>query len=467
MTNEELTLLLSKRNGAIIAPAGHGKTEMIADIVLASTGKQLLLTHTNAGVDALKKRLDKKQVKESKYTVSTIAAFCIRWCLAYKHTAVIPDFKGIENVDYDTLYKATEVIFHHGWAGKVLKNTYASIIVDEYQDCTIDQHSLIISLNSFLPVYVLGDPLQGIFDWSKPVVDWKTIEFEKVNVATEPWRWKETNPELGKYLERQREILWPALNGDAVQVQTIPVDNYIRVISSMQFDNDQYEIGKSYRSVLYITKWPRKQLSVCQRHPWRFQYDEPQELNELSTFAKCFDDENGYKRALAVLCFMGTCATKVTSELNSYINNLKKSRCDFSRIRKHTELKETLQTLCREQNLQAIMDVLHWARDYKKSRVYRIELFREMFRSIEYARTHGCSIYEGAQHIRTNPVFRRNYDNFSCLSSRTLLSKGLEFDCVLVDMTEPLRAKDFYVALTRARYEIIFITDSGRVILKP
>ena len=56
MTKEELDLLLSKRNGAIIAPAGHGKTEMITDIVLASNGKQLLLTHTNAGVDALKKR---------------------------------------------------------------------------------------------------------------------------------------------------------------------------------------------------------------------------------------------------------------------------------------------------------------------------------------------------------------------------------------------------------------------------
>ena len=61
MTKEELDLLLSKQNGAIIAPAGHGKTEMIADIVLASEGKQLLLTHTNAGVDALKKRLNAKK----------------------------------------------------------------------------------------------------------------------------------------------------------------------------------------------------------------------------------------------------------------------------------------------------------------------------------------------------------------------------------------------------------------------
>ena len=49
MTKEELDLLISKHNGSIIAPAGHGKTEMITDIVIALEGKQLLLTHTNAG----------------------------------------------------------------------------------------------------------------------------------------------------------------------------------------------------------------------------------------------------------------------------------------------------------------------------------------------------------------------------------------------------------------------------------
>ena len=33
MTNEELLTISSLPNAAIIAPAGHGKTEMIADIV--------------------------------------------------------------------------------------------------------------------------------------------------------------------------------------------------------------------------------------------------------------------------------------------------------------------------------------------------------------------------------------------------------------------------------------------------
>lgn len=48
MTNDELLRVNALQNAAIIAPAGHGKTEMIADLVEHSHKRQLLLTHTNA-----------------------------------------------------------------------------------------------------------------------------------------------------------------------------------------------------------------------------------------------------------------------------------------------------------------------------------------------------------------------------------------------------------------------------------
>lgn len=86
MTEAELDKIMQMSSAAIIAPAGHGKTEMIADIVERSTGKQLLLTHTNAGVDAIEKRLQKRKISKEKYTVTTIAAFCIKWCVSYNNT---------------------------------------------------------------------------------------------------------------------------------------------------------------------------------------------------------------------------------------------------------------------------------------------------------------------------------------------------------------------------------------------
>jgi hypothetical protein len=38
--------------------------------------------------------------------------------------------------------------------------------VDEYQDCSLDQHELICLLSEILPCRILGDPLQGIFSFT-------------------------------------------------------------------------------------------------------------------------------------------------------------------------------------------------------------------------------------------------------------------------------------------------------------
>ena len=67
MTIEEWKKISNSHSSAIIAPAGHGKTEMISDIVDRTSGKSLLLTHTNAGVDALSKRMTKKGINSNKY----------------------------------------------------------------------------------------------------------------------------------------------------------------------------------------------------------------------------------------------------------------------------------------------------------------------------------------------------------------------------------------------------------------
>ena len=188
-------------SAAIIAPAGHGKTEMIADIVERSTGKQLLLTHTNAGVGAIDKRLKKRKIPATKYTVTTIAAFCIKWCVSYNNTACFnktlsPLNRGEAKAYYAQLYRGAKKIFETAWAGSVLKATYAGVVVDEYQDCIQAQHEIILEMSRHLPIRVLGDPMQGIFSFAGSLVDWNKLEFPVVNVATQPWRWSKSNPVL-------------------------------------------------------------------------------------------------------------------------------------------------------------------------------------------------------------------------------------------------------------------------------
>ena len=72
MTNEEWNNIKNSHTSAIKAPAGHCKTELLTEIVENTDGKSLLLTHTNAGVDAIKKRM----VLNPIHIISNLFIFC-------------------------------------------------------------------------------------------------------------------------------------------------------------------------------------------------------------------------------------------------------------------------------------------------------------------------------------------------------------------------------------------------------
>ena len=77
--------------GVVIAAAGCGKTELIAQAVryLATSGRgrQLVLTHTHAGVRALRDRLRRYEVPATAYHVDTIAGAAWRWVRSYPKRA--------------------------------------------------------------------------------------------------------------------------------------------------------------------------------------------------------------------------------------------------------------------------------------------------------------------------------------------------------------------------------------------
>src|SRR3954451_16325250 len=72
--------ILAVHGGTITAPAGCGKTQLIADALKRYPGGKpiLVLTHTNAGVVALRHRLDRASVPASAYRLSTIDGWAMR-----------------------------------------------------------------------------------------------------------------------------------------------------------------------------------------------------------------------------------------------------------------------------------------------------------------------------------------------------------------------------------------------------
>lgn len=468
MTEQEWKELTSNHTAAVIAPAGHGKTEMLAEIVERSSGKLLLLTHTNAGLDAIKKRMNKKNIPSSRYNVETIASFCIKWCNSYCTTSNIdkslsPLVKEQANAYYAQFYSGAITLFSKSWIGAVLKATYSRVIVDEYQDCTLEHHQIMLQICKHLPLIALGDPLQGIFSFTGPLVDWDNLQYPIVDIKTYPWRWEKTNPQLGTYLSDLRKLLLPYSNQRNCKVK-IPTTQDVSIVSPFNFN--MYKLlpqMSDYTSVIYVTKWPNKQLNICSEMSGIFQYDEKQECPDLFKYAEYFDELQGFRLALIVVEFIAACATGVTTELKSYIERLKKDNIDFSRIQKHKDIGDAITLVVTTSDYSSIYNLIGCFEQKNEFKIYRKELYFEMLRSIKYSMEHITTVYEGANHIRKDAHLQKRYSQFKFLSSRTLLSKGLEFDCVIIDTSDKLSVKDFYVAMTRAKKKIFILSNTDDI----
>ena len=474
MKAEEIALIQSKHNAAIIAPAGHGKTEMITEIVDKLPGKKLVLTHTNAGVGALQQRMKRKCVSKDKYYLSTISSFCMKWCDAYPKTANYnPAIKMTDSKFYPMVHAGTVRIFKNEWARKVIETTYSCIIVDEYQDCVLIQHQIFVELNKNISVYVLGDPLQAIFGFKEQLVSWKNFYFDVVDIETYPWRWKKTNPSLGQYLQDVRTQLLPGLDGKTVRLSTVPNQKAVhRISTSALHDGSVYRIANQYETVLYIAKWEPDTIAFSKGTGGIFQHDEAQNLKALYEASQRLDVDDGYTRANTIFDFISKCASGVATELKSYERHIKDGDFDFKRIKKYPEFGKRMERLYRYHGTNEMMTVLDWIKNEPSFRIHRRELFTEMQRSIRRARDMNIPIMQAAQEIRMIPGNQSKYAGFKRLASRTLLSKGLEFGCVIIDLSKVNQnaynrysSTEMYVAMTRAMRAIYFVTDQDSVLL--
>ena len=390
----------------------------------------------------------------------------MHWCAAYPNTSNIRDIPVTSKEYYPMHYEGASKIFRNTWARDVLNRTYDFIIVDEYQDCIMEQHLIFEEINKTVPVIVFGDPLQAIFGWAGKLVSWDDLCFERVAVETYPWRWEKTNPALGEYLKAIRSVLIPGLNQERVKFEICPIENCVQVMStSCKRNLSILNLVRDYQSVLYITKWPKEQSAFCASTGGIFQNDEPQGLNYLYEVSEQFDIGNGIISARVLMDFLENSTTKINQELGSYKKRIFDGNSNFSGLRKHREFGNLLSKLIENYSIDNITCILKWISNNTVFKIYRKELFRELYRALQYAKNNNISILESSQKIRMQPELQRKYSGFKMLSSRTVLSKGLEFECVIVDLTKSLSVTDFYVAMTRATKQIILVTDAKEIML--
>lgn len=214
--------------GTITAPAGCGKTHLIADALTRHDQAKpiIILTHTNAGVVALREKLDRLGVPPKAYRVVTIDGWAIRLLSTFpQRSGHDPALLKLANpgTDYPNIRVAAAKLLKAGHVNDILNASYDRLIVDEYQDCSIRQHAMIAHAAGILPTVVLCDPLQAIFGFGgDPLVAWDDVirNFPIVGQLNTPWRWINAGAEpLGKWLLEVREKL---LRGETIDLRQAP-----------------------------------------------------------------------------------------------------------------------------------------------------------------------------------------------------------------------------------------------------
>jgi len=462
------TEFVSRPKSMVVAPAGYGKTHAIAECLISTKGKQLILTHTHAGVASLKEKIQAQGIAYKQYCVETIAGFAQKYVIAFYCGNDIPE-QDDGGVYYPFIIEKAKKLFEITPIRDVIKTTYSGLFVDEYQDCTIRQHDFIKALAGILPTRVLGDHLQGIFDFKGEVLvnfDNDLKDFEKFTDLSEPWRWKKENPDLGECLKKIRELLENKRNVDLNLYQS-----HIEILKVNE--NDKYTYGSDYNRKIWDLTSEDNVLIV---HPdstnINVRKDFISRFNNAFVLVEAIDDKDFYEFSRKFDDIVSNNAYKIiydlipdlfngTSSRDAWFNTngakRKTSESDRNAIK---PIYEDIEKIKQKTSLSVISKMLIKIRNLSGITCYRKELFSDLCRALEQAEYKSISVYESMKEIRNSKRRMGRKIAGRCIGT-TLLTKGLEFDTVaILDAHKFKCPRNFYVAITRAQKRLMIFTNN-------
>ena len=284
--------LASASKVAVVLPAGAGKTELIAratGLASEATGRQLILTHTHAGVHALKARLAGLRIEPRSYTLSTIAGWALKWALHYPSISGLQTAEPASQDEWNAVYRGAVRVLANPHLAASVRASYGGGFVDEYQDCTRVQHQVSLALAELIPLRVLGDPLQGVFGFTGEAIQWSrdvSSTFAPFDVEAHPWRWTASNPELGRRLLALRQ---PLLKGHAIDLTASPAVWGGVATQSNMVRRCQQVAADEAASVVAVLKWPDECHRFSKHLGGRFSSMDELEGKDLLQFARDLD----------------------------------------------------------------------------------------------------------------------------------------------------------------------------------
>ncbi len=468
--------LLAIDRGTVTAPAGCGKTHLIADALTRHAGSKpiLILTHTNAGVVALRARLDRAGVSSSAYRLSTIDGWAMRLVSTFPgRSACDPKLLALAQprTDYPNIRVAAFNLLKAGHINDVLAATYARLIVDEYQDCSIRQHAIVAYAAQTLPTCLLGDPMQAIFGFGgDDLAKWDEQVCRHFPIAGElfiPWRWINAGAEpLGRWLLDVRGQL---ARGEPVDLRTGPPGvNWVELDGTedhkRRLKAGQIRAPGGDGCVLIIgdSTNPDGQRQFASQTPGAVTV-EAVDMRDLISFARnlnlnaanALDQVVNFAQSVMTSVGAADFLRRTQSLMRGTARNLP------------TDAENAALAFVRSPSHRGAVDLLVEINKQGGVRTHRPAVLRACIKALQISDgTDGNTFHDAAIRMREQnrlvgrPLPRRAVGS-------TLLLKGLEAEVAVILNAAALDARNLYVAMTRGSKSVVVCAPSPVLTPRP
>lgn len=456
--------LLQINHGAIVAPAGCGKTQLITDALSRHQGPKpiLVLTHTNAGVAALRARLQKAGVAPSAYRLATLDGFAIRLISTFPlRSGHDPRIIEGGRPDYLAIRDSAIGLVQAGHLTDLLKASYDRLLVDEYQDCSVRQHLMVGHLAQHIRTVVVGDPFQAIFGFGGDALpDWSNVlaYFPVQGELKTPWRWINAgSPELGTWLLSMRDKLasrtpvdlrgapgieWVQLDGVRDEERRLaagsveaPGDTKVLIIGESTNPSGQRRFARRLAGAVTVEAVDLRDLTDFGR---ALNVDDPDALALIAGYAEDLMSNFGGEE------LVHSVASAKTNALGRAPTMIEAAALNFEAVR----------------SLAAVSDLLVAINQAGGVNCYRPAVLAATYRALQLASpADGPSLSEATIIVREQsrllgrPLARRSVGS-------TLLLKGLEAEVSVILNADTLNARNLYVAMTRGSKRLLVCATS-------
>lgn len=460
--------LLAVERGSVTAPAGCGKTHHIAE-ALKRHGEVkpiLILTHTNAGVVALRQRLDNGLVPSRNYRLSTIDGWAIRLISMFPlRSAVQPEILKLENprADYPEIRRAAAILLKQKHINDVLAASYSRLIVDEYQDCNTLQHAMVWYAAQALPTVVLGDHMQAIFTFGGKMPEWEKDVLTRFPIAgelTTPWRWRNAGTEIfGLWLLDARKRL---IAGEHIDLSKAP--HHVKWVQLDGTDDHQRRLSAGRTKavnngggvlILGDSTNPRGQREFAGQTPGAITV-ESVDLRDLVEFARGLD-----LRTACALEHVVNFASNVMTGVGArdFLDRVSSLRRGTAR-NPASEAEQAALDFIIAPSLKGVVCVLVEIGKQGGVRAHRPHVLQACIKTLNSCAGDESRLYEVAVKVREeNRLLGRPLPKRAVGS--TLLLKGLEAEVAVILNPREMDAKHLYVAMTRGSHQLVICSENA------